>query len=158
MGQLMALIQRTKIGQEVALTVWRKGQVITLKAVISEGAATATREAPAASKSRARDPDEVLQAVGIEVRDLVVQERLRGFRGVVATRVVASGLAAGKIQPGDLIGAVNQAAVGSANEFFIYLAASIADQPTTLTVLREGRVERIELPALPPKEAAPEGR
>jgi len=158
MGQLMALIQRTKIGQEVPLTVWRKGQVLTLKAVISEGAATATREEPAASKNRARDPDEVLQAVGIEVRDLVVQERLRGFRGVVATRVLASGLAAGKIQPGDLIGAVNQAAVGSANEFFIYLAASIADQPTTLTVLREGRVERIELPALPPKETAPEGR
>ena len=36
-------------------------------------------------QGRTRDPEEILQALGIEVRDLSVPERMRGFRGVVVT-------------------------------------------------------------------------
>ena len=154
MGQLAALIQRSNIDQEVPLTVWREGKVITVKAVVGSGMATVSKQPPVAQK-QVRDPDAILQAVGIEVRDLVVQERLRGFRGVVVTRLLNGALAQGRVQPGDLIVAVNQTRVGSANEFFIYLAASAVDQTTALTVLRGGQYLRVELPPVPAEATSP---
>ncbi len=154
MRQLAAMIQRSSIGQEVALKVWREGKVITVNAVIGAGTATVTRE-PQGGQKQVRDPDAVLHAVGIEVRDLYVPERLRGFRGVVVTRLLSGALGQGRVQPGDLIIAVNQVRVGSANEFFAYLAASVVDQTTTLTVLRGGQYLRVELPAVPAETVAP---
>jgi len=154
MRQLAAMIQRSPIGQEISLTVWREGKVITLKAVVGSSMASVTKP-PQVSQKQVRDPDAVLQAVGIEVRDLVVQERLRGFRGVVVTRLLSGAIAQGKVQPGDLIVAVNQARVSSANEFFIYLAASAVDQTTVLTVLRGGQYLRVELPPVPAEASAP---
>jgi serine protease Do len=154
MRQLAAMIQRSPIGQEVSLTVWRDGKVITVKAVIGSGMATVTKP-PQAVQKQVRDPDAVLHAVGIEVRDLYVQERLRGFRGVVVTRLLSGALAQGRVQPGDLIVAVNQVRVGSANEFFHYLAASAVDQTTALTVLRGGQYHRVELPPVPADGALP---
>jgi serine protease Do len=152
MGQLAAMIQRSSVGQEVPLTVWREGKVITLKAVVGSGTASVSK--PPVAQKQVRDPDAVLQAVGIEVRDLVVQERLRGFRGVVVTRLLSGALAQGRVQPGDLIVAVNQTRVGSANEFFHYLAASAVDQTTALTVLRGGQYLRVELPPVPAPDAS----
>jgi S1-C subfamily serine protease len=81
-----------------------------------------------------------------------VQERLRGIRGVVVTRLTPNALASDKVKPGDLIFAVNGARIGSANEFFLHLAASAAVQSTALQLLREGQEMRVDLPALPRKE------
>jgi S1-C subfamily serine protease len=74
---------------------------------------------------------------------------MRGFRGVVVTRIVSGGLAAGRVQPGDLIIAVNNARVSGASEFFLHLAASAAVQDTSLILIREGKSARVVLPALP---------
>lgn len=151
-SQLFILVQGTRIGDEVPLGVWRKGQVLELKAVITEsGSAAATAPPPqgGAGQGRTRDPEEVLRALGIEVRDLSVPERMRGFRGVVVTRIGSGGLAAGLVQPGDLILAVNSARVSGATEFFLHLAASVAVQDTTLHLVREGKTARVMLPALP---------
>jgi serine protease Do len=152
--ELVVMIQRSKVGQEVPLTVWREGKVITIKAIVGSGMATVTKP-PQVAQKQVRDPDAVLQAVGIEVRDLAVQERLRGFRGVVVTRLLSGALAQGRVQPGDLIVAVNQTRVGSAHEFFHYLAASAVDQTTALTVLRGGQYHRVELPPVPADGASP---
>jgi serine protease Do len=151
-SQLFTLVQGTRIGNEVTLGVWRKGQMLELKTVITEsGAAGATAPPPAAGagQGRTRDTEEVLQALGIEVRDLSVPERMRGFRGVVAIRIGSGGLANGLVQPGDLILAVNNSRVSGASEFFLHLAASVAVQDTTLHLIREGKSARVTLPALP---------
>jgi Do/DeqQ family serine protease len=151
-SQLFALVQGTRIGNEVTLGVWRKGQMLELKTVITEsGAPGATTPPPAAAagQGRTRDPEQVLQALGIEVRDLSVPERMRGFRGVVVTRIGSGGLANGVVQPGDLIIAVNNARVGGASEFFLHLAASAAVQDTALFLIRDGKSARVTLPALP---------
>jgi Do/DeqQ family serine protease len=151
-SQLFTLVQGTRIGNEVTLGVWRKGQVLELKTVITEsGTAGATAPPPAAGaeQGRTRDPEEVLQALGIEVRDLSVPERMRGFRGVVVTRIGTGRLATGLVQPGDLIIAVNNSRVSGASEFFLHLAASVAVQDTTLHLFREGKSARVTLPALP---------
>jgi S1-C subfamily serine protease len=151
-SQLFTLVQGTRIGDEVMIGVWRKGQSLELKAAITEsGAAGTTAPAPqsGADQGRTRDPEEVLKALGIEVRDLSVPERMRGFRGVVVTRVATGGHAAGLVQPGDLITTVNSAYISGAVEFFLHLAASVAVQDTTLRVLREGKIGTVTLPALP---------
>ncbi len=151
-SQFFTLVQGSRIGNEVTLGVWRKGQMLELKTVITEsGAAGATAPPPlaGAGQGRTRDTEEVLKALGIEVRDLSVPERMRGFRGVVVIRVGSGGLATGLVQPGDLILAVNNSRVSGASEFFLHLAASVAVQDTTLHLIREGKSARVTLPALP---------
>ena len=150
--QFFGLIQATRIGNSVKLGVWREGRLLELKATITEGGTAApTSPSPAAAGAQegARDPEEVLQALGIEVRDLSVPERLRGFRGVVVTGLAAKGLASGTIQAGDLILAVNNVRTGGTTEFFLRLAASAAVQDTTLQLIRDGKSLQVTLPALP---------
>lgn len=150
--QLIGLVQRTRIGQEVNLEVWRKNESLNLKATIAESGVPSTAPAAKPAQGRTRDPDEVLQTIGIQPRDLTMQERMRGYRGVVVTRLLPNALAVEQVKPGDLIVAVNHAQIGSANEFFLHLAASAAVQSTSLQVIREGQQIRVDLPALPRQE------
>jgi serine protease Do len=149
MAQLISLVQRTHIGQEIPVVIWRKGETLTLKAVIAESGTTKPSISQKPVQGRTRDPELVLQSLGIEVRDLSVPERLRGIRGVVVLRLSPDALAAEKVMAGDLIYAVNGTRVGSANEFFLHLAASAAVQSTSLQMLRDGQDTRVDLPALP---------
>jgi S1-C subfamily serine protease len=75
-----------------------------------------------------------------------------GFRGVAVVGVVQHALAAEHIKPGDLIVAVNNSRISGANEFFLHLAASAAVQDTSLHLVREGQVLRINLPAIPRRQ------
>lgn len=151
-NQLFALVQSTRIGETVTLGVWRKGQALELKATITESGASGQTTKLPAEQGRPRDPEEILQALGVEVRDLSVPERMRGFRGVVVTGLTDNGLAAGQLQTGDLIVAVNNARITGASEFFLHLAASAAVQDTALILIREGKSMRVTLPALPHRE------
>jgi serine protease Do len=152
-SQLLARLQRTKVGETITLDVWRKGETLQLKATIAESGTPGMAGSPSQplppDQGRRHDPEEVLQALGIEVRDLSVPERMRGFRGVVVTGVMAQGLAADRVAAGDLIIAVNNSRIGSASEFFSYLAASAAVQETRLHIVREGQLIQVILPALP---------
>lgn len=154
-SQLFSFVERAKVGQQITLDVWRKGSPIQLKATIAErgsGQPAASLPVDPSGQGQTHDPEEVLKALGVEVRDLDVPERMRGFRGVVVTGVSESGLAKELLSAGDLVVAVNNSRISSASEFFLYLAASAAVQDTTLHVLREGIVIRVNLPAIPRKE------
>ncbi len=152
-SQLLARLQRTKVGESIALGIWRKGETLNLKATIAESGTPGMAGPPAQplppDQGRTQEPEKVLRALGIEVRDLSVPERMRGHRGVVVTGVTADGLAAGRVKAGDLIIALNNSRIGSASEFFSYLAASAAVQETRLHVIREGQLVQVNLPALP---------
>ena len=78
-----------------------------------------------------------------------MQERQRGFRGVLVTGIADKGLAAEQVKPGDLMLAVNNSPVASASEFFLYLAASAAVQDTMLQLIRGEQLVRVKLSALP---------
>ena len=154
-AQLLTYVQRARVGSAITLDVWRKGQSLKLKATITEsGAAKPPVPLPAAeaNQGRTRNPDEVLRAMGIQVRDLSGPERQRGFRGVLVTGLADGGLAAEQIKAGDLILAVNNSPITSASEFFLYLAASAAVQDTALQLVRGGQVIRINLPAMTRQE------
>ena len=151
--QLFSLVQGTRVGDTVILGVWRNGRELELKATITESGEGSSRPPQAGlEQGRTRDPEEILETMGIEVRDLSVHERLRGFRGVVVTGLSENGLAQGKLQAGDLIFAVNSSRISGAREFFLHLAASAAVQDTSLVVIRDGKSLRIALPALPRRE------
>ena len=152
--QLFTLVQRTRVGDAVTLGVWRNGKSLELKAVIAESGtgSLATKMPEDGDQGRTRDPEEILQAMGIDVRDLSVRERMQGFQGVVVTGLTDNGLAVGKVQPGDLIIAVNNGRISGAREFFLYLASSAAVQDTSLVIIRDGKSIRVTLPALPRKE------
>jgi Do/DeqQ family serine protease len=150
-AQLFTLIQTTRIGEAVALGVWRKGQTLEIKATIAESEASKPNSLSAETASAQNapgNPEDILQALGIEVRDLSVPERLQGFSGVVVTGLTAKALAIGRVQAGDLIVAVNGARTSGANEFFLQLAASAAVQDTRLQLIREGQSLRVTLPAV----------
>ena len=154
-AQLFSLIQRAKVGEPVALDVWREGRLLKIKAVVAESGSTASSAGPSAApteSNRKLDPEEVLKQMGIEVRDLSVPERLRGYRGVVVTRVSENGLAVEQVKSGDLIIAVNQSRVNEANEFLLQLTASAGVQDTSLHMMRDGQRLVVTLPALSPAE------
>lgn len=153
--QLFTLVQETRVGDTVTLGVWRKGESLELKATITEsGAATRSSNLPEnlANQGRTRDPEEILHALGIQVRDLAVRERMQGLRGVVVTSLAENALAADHIKKGDLIVAVNNARITAASEFFLHLAASAAVQDTKILLVREGKSLRVTLPAVSRKE------
>lgn len=153
--QLISLVQRAKVGQTLSIDIWRKGSTKELRATIAEsGAATLAPPMPLdpSAQGRTREPKEILQALGIQVRDLSVTERMRGYTGAVVTNLTTDGLAADLLKPGDLIYAVNQSRINNANEFFLYLAASAAVQDTTLNIVRNGRISQVNLPTLPREE------
>jgi Do/DeqQ family serine protease len=150
--QLFDLVRKTRIGETVILEVWRKGKVIELRAVIGESGAAAAPVRPPVEENNqggSRDPEEILQALGLEVRDLSVPERMRGFQGVVVTKVSENGTAAGHLLAGDLIVALNQSRIHSAVGFFLQLSASLTAQDTALHVVRGDRSARVILPAIP---------
>jgi Do/DeqQ family serine protease len=154
-AQLFTLVQGTRVGESVKIEVWRKGEILELTALITESGGAVQSPQPdrqIPQQGRTRDPEEVLQTLGIEVRDLSVHERLRGFRGVVVTGVAPRGLAADKLIPGDLIIGVNHSGISGASEFFLHLSASAAVQDTTLHLIREGKPLRVTVPALPRSE------
>jgi serine protease Do len=88
--------------------------------------------------------------VGVEARDLTPHERMRGFRGVVITKVLSDGQAAEILRPGDLVIALNGSQISSSNEFYLHLAASAEVQATSLHLIREGQALRVSLP--PPEK------
>ena len=154
-SQLFEIVQRSHVGDVITLDIWRNGEALKLQATIGEsGAASTPQQAPASPgvQGRTRDPEEILQALGIVVRDLSVPERMRGFRGVVVTGLAENALAGDLLKAGDLIIAVNNARIGSAMEFFQNLAASAAVQDTTLHLIRDGKTQRVNLPAVPRTE------
>ncbi len=154
-NQFFAQVQRSKVGEVLTLDVWRKGQKLELKATIAESDSSAPKplaQPQQTQQGRTRDPEAILQALGIQVRDLSVPERMRGFRGVVVTALGENALAGDLMQIGDLILAVNNSPISGASEFFLNLAASAAVQDTTLQVFRDGKNIRVSLPALPREE------
>ena len=140
-NQLINLIQRTKIGSTATLRIWRDGKEQDLKATIREGE-------PETSRDRSLAATDTLHAVGIELRDFTLQERMFGATGVMVTRVDDTGLAAGILQPGDRIFGVNDARVNDSTNCYLHLAASATRGETHLSLIRGNRTLRTTLPPL----------
>ncbi len=149
--QLINLLQRAKVGRKIPLRVWRGNSELTLEATIAESKSEAA-EIPMALQGKTRGMEEILRAIGLDVRDLTPQDRMRGFAGVVVAMVRAEGLVGDQLRPGDLIVGVNESRISNSTEFYLYLSASAAVQVTTLHLFRDGKLMQVNLPVLPRKE------
>ena len=145
-AQLISLVQRSGIGKQVKVGVWRKGELIELEATISE-ATSPPVYSPITPEEKTKDNLVILRNIGVEVRDLTAPVRALGYTGVLVTGLLPEGKAAGILQPGDLIISLNNSRISNANEFYLHLAASAAVQATSLSVLRAGSPLRLSLPA-----------
>lgn len=154
--ELFSRIQRSRVGETVVLDVWRNGKPLKLQTTIAEsGAASAAGQTPGRQAPEKQvppqQPEQISKTLGIEVRDLAVAERMRGYRGVVVTQVSEKGTTAGLLQAGDLIIGVNNSRVGGVSEFELYLAASASLQETILHLVRDGQILRVTLPVIAPR-------
>lgn len=145
--QFITMIQRTKVGKEVSLSVWRNQKELTFSPKIVDyddwrrAAEGKQRQKPLA------DDAEVLLKVGLEVRGLTVLERMRGAEGIMVSTVSeqSEGAKIG-IVAGDQILAVNGRRVTESNDLLARLAASAAVQDTKLVVKRGTEISDFLLP------------
>jgi serine protease Do len=129
--QLITMVQRTPIGQDVPLKVWRKGETLALTTSVVENLSSSLP-----SPSQGSTTLQLIRKYGVMVRSFTDMEISRGLSGVVVTDVDPSGLAADAIQENDVIIAVNQHKVADAEDFYQQFINSIARQNTQLTLLR----------------------
>nr|NIP96244.1 PDZ domain-containing protein [Akkermansiaceae bacterium] len=151
-----SLIQRTKVGREVAIKVWRNGDPVDLLANVidADEADSVVREEP---KSRSPSDEMIAQNIGLTVQRLTVLQRTRGGRGVVVTAVLPGSQAHERhVLPGDLILAVNKVAIDAPGDFYARLIASAAVQDTTIVVQRGRGTYRVEFDAVPRTSDGPE--
>ena len=147
--QLILQVQRTRVGAEKNLHVWRQGEEIEVRATIidsEEGARASQATSNARPETNGDDPASILRAIGMLVRNLDARERSRGLRGIVVSRLQEERIAASHLAIGDLIVAVNDTQIESAGDFLIHLAASASNQETRLLLIRNGQAMRVTLP------------
>ncbi|MDX1679378.1 MAG: trypsin-like peptidase domain-containing protein [Akkermansiaceae bacterium] len=144
-AQLFALVQATRVGETVDLRVWRDGREMEVTAEIAESVPP-TVASTEPTRPQAEQVERVLHAIGLEVRELSVHERMRGHRGVVVTAVHEGGLAEGVLQRGDLIFAINGNRISGAVDFFMQLAGSALERETRLQLMRADEMVQAMLP------------
>ncbi len=149
-NQLFTMVQRTNIGDEVPLKVWRAGEIITLKVTIAENKMASAMQS-VLEAAQPQEPMDIIRNFGILVRSFTVLEKSRGLNGVLVTEVDPRGFAASQIQVNDIIIAVNQNTVQNAQDFYKQFVASAAVQATQITLVRGNVSLTVTLQSLPPK-------
>jgi serine protease Do len=149
MRRLPRMVAETRIGKEVEVIVWRKGErkrlSVTLGELPSEDELAALDTGPAAEEPEAQGQS-LVEALGLNLAQITPELRERfslGERaeGVVVTEVSPSGTAAEKdLQPGDVIVEVDQEPVVSPEEVAerVARAAEEGYRVVTLLVFRNG--------------------
>jgi len=145
LDELKSLVQRSRVGRQVEMEVWRGGELLKLVATIEESRPELEARAAASGPGRMLQAEEVLDAVGVRVQ---TRTGATGPR-VVVTAIRRGGLAEGRLLPGDVILDLNEQEVTNAPECYRMLAASAAAQPTTFRILRNGRPLRVTVPEVP---------
>lgn len=150
-NQLLTMVQSSRPGEEIEISLLRSGKQMTLMATLSEsgepGRATAP-DNPSKPGNPATDTSPILRTIGIELRDTSPDEIARGFRGAVVTSVARNTLASLHLMPGDLIIGINNQRINTSRDC-AQLLADASDQPnTTLHIFRNGRKILLTLPTL----------
>lgn len=139
--QLITMIQRTRVDEEVEVAVWRRQGELTLKPQVTDYDLWRERAAELEARKPLADDNEVLRSVGLRVRNLSVLERMRGAQGVLVVEVLEGSFSEEVgVQAGDFVLEVNGRRVLEANDLLMNLAASAAVQETAL-VIRRGEID-----------------
>ncbi|MEJ6569423.1 MAG: trypsin-like peptidase domain-containing protein [Akkermansiaceae bacterium] len=146
---LISSVQRSDVGEEVFLSVWRGDTFKILKATIAEADPFALPQNITGGGRLASD-DAIVQSVGLEVRDLPIIYRQRGYGGVQVTRVVPKSFGANaSIKAGDILLEINGERVRNQEDFYLKLVAAAAVQETRLRVIRGNHSSIVTLQQVP---------
>ena len=148
-SQLLSLVQRTKVGRLLKLSVFRQGKTLELEATVKESKSESASRTSSEDQGRVRGADEVIEAMGVKVRNLTPVEQARGYRGAMVVDISISGLARDKLRVGDVVVTINQIPISGLEDFTSHLAASAAVQDTVMNIVRGGQLMRLILPAVP---------
>ena len=142
--QFFAQIQRTPVAREVDITVWRKGEEVTLKATVIDAEEAETLTQASGSAERSLSDQAVIRDIGLTVQGLTLLQRTRGARGVLISGIHPDGQAARRgLRVGDMILEINSVRVDQPGDFYDKLIDSAMDQQTSLTVQRGRQVYRV---------------
>ncbi|MDA0231797.1 MAG: Do family serine endopeptidase [Proteobacteria bacterium] len=143
---LTRTIARLKVGAPALLSVWRRGETLTIEAKVGT---------PSEAKVAAQLPEgDALEALGVRLAALDDAARQNfsigeEVTGVVVTDLQRSGIAAGRgIRPGDVIVSVGNEAVSAPDEVAagIRLAEENKRQAVLLLMNRNGQKRYVALP------------
>ncbi|MBK1832437.1 trypsin-like peptidase domain-containing protein [Roseibacillus ishigakijimensis] len=149
LAQFISLIQRTQVGEEVELEVWRFRENLDLVATIADYDEWRSSNLGQDSERPPTDSREVLQRVGLLVRELSVLERMRGGQGVLVVDILPDSLAAeAGVLEGDLILAINGRRMLEATQLLARLISSAPSRETELVIRRGPQALKVTLPRL----------
>jgi serine protease Do len=134
-SDLPRIVGETKPGTKAALEVWRKGKAITLNVTVApmKGPEAVAKETEAEEKA----PTKLTQALGLGVVSVPaeMQKKLRIKGGVLVKEVAESAVSSG-IAEDDIVLAVNDADITSAEQFVQVVTALDKTRPVGLMVRR----------------------
>lgn len=140
-------VQRSDVGSDATISIWRVNDSINLKATMGEANPYVQPEQLAESGRLASD-DAILKAIGISVRRLPSNSRVRG--GVLVNQVIKGSLGHKKgILPNDLLLEINGARVRNEQDFYLRLVATAAVNETQVRVIRGDQTWIVTFPPIP---------
>jgi serine protease Do len=139
-ADLMSSIQKTEIGKEVEIVVWRKNERHTLNAKIAQADVGISPSSPIHLTSE--QAKSILNAIGIQPVNLGPSS----VNGVGVRSVLPNSLAAGKILPGDIIYQINNTPIYHVNHFYQVVLTTASTTMTHLYIIRNGK--RYTLPVV----------
>ena len=140
-------VQRSEVGSEASLRVWRGSEFLELKAEVGEADPFST-PAELAESGRLASDEAILKTIGLKVRDLPSNYRFRG--GVLVSQIVPGSLADSKgIRPNDLLLEINGVRIRNDQDFYLRLVATAAVNETRLRVIRGNSSWIVTFPAIP---------
>lgn len=143
--QFINLVQRSKVDEEVTLSVWRGTGIVNIKAAVKELDPLSDGN-PAAGTGRLASDEAIVNAIGLKVE----RARFASYGGVVVTQVLKGSYADQQgIRPRDFILEINGARIQNEEDFFLKLVATAAVQQTSLRVIRGNSSVVCVLPQVP---------
>lgn len=140
-------VQRSKVGSEVPIRVWRDNGFLDLTAQVGE-ADPFGEPKPLAENGRLASDEAILRVIGLGVAD--VRSNSRMPQGVWVNQVLKGSLAAqAGIRPRDRILDINGVRVQDSKDFYARLFANAAVSETKLQVLRGTKFWNVTFPAIP---------
>lgn len=142
--QLINLVQRSNIDEQITISVWRGSGVVNIEAMVKEADPFGASE-NAVGTGRLASDEVIVNAIGLKV-----QSTRFAYGGVIVKQVLEGSYAYKKgIRPGDLLLEINGSRVQNEQDFMLKLVATAAVQQTRLLVMRGRRSVRVELPQVP---------
>lgn len=131
-ADLMSLIQKSAIGKEVEIVVWREGGRQTLSATIAQADVGISPPSISLTNDQVKS---ILNAIGIQPINLGPSS----VNGVGVRGVIPGSLAEGKILPGDIIYQINDTPIYHVNHFYQVVLSTASTTMTHLYIIRNGK-------------------